>query len=169
MIWRYVFILLFIPLIASASEGKGYDILERALNFFMFAGILIWLIKAKVVQAHKDRIASIADRLEESQVALKESARNKELAKQKVRKAKEDAKALIATSKKETEFLVKKMNEDVENDLINLEKSFQEKVLIQRRHMKRDVISEVLNEMFEGSALNIDKKEFVDIILKKVA
>ncbi len=168
MIWRYMFIL-FLPMMAFASDGSNYDILERALNFALFAGLLYWLLKDKIVKAHEDRISSIADKLEQMQTALKDSARKKELAKQKVEAAKESAKSIASVSKKETELLIKKMNEDVEIDLANLEKSYQEKILVERRRMRRDVISEILNEMFEGSSLDINKEEFVNIILKKVA
>ncbi len=168
MIWRYI-LFLFFPLLAFASNGDGYDIIERALNFALFFGILWWLLKSKIVQAYEDRISSVADRLEENQAALKESAENKNQAKQKLLKAKEDAKDLIATSKKETELLVKKLDESMENELLNLEKSYEEKISIQRRQMKREVICDVLNDLFEGSAFDINKEEFVSIILKKVA
>lgn len=169
MIWRYVLVL-FMPLaLFASSEGSNYDILERTINFLLFFGILYYLIEGKAKEAYQTRIASIADKLEAVQTTLKTSAQKKDLAKQKVIKAKEDAKSLHVTSKKETELLVKKMHDDVLNDISNLEKSHKEKVLIERRRMKRDVISEILNEMFDGSALDIDRKEFVDIILKKVA
>lgn len=168
MIWRYILIL-FVPLVLFANEGSNYDILERTINFLLFFGILYYLIESKVKEAYSSRITSIADKLEAVQATLKATTQKKELAKQKIAKAKDDAKSLLATSKKETEILVKKMHDDVLNDMTNLEKAHKEKVLIERRRMKRDVISEVLNEMFDGSALEIDRKEFVDIILKKVA
>lgn len=168
MVWRYLFIL-FMPLVLSASEGTDYDILERTINFLLFFGILYYLIEGKVKDAYNSRITSIADKLEAIQATKKQSEQKRDLAKQKVAKAKEDVKSLHVTSKKETELLVKKMNDDMLNDISNLEKSHKEKVLIEKRKMKRDVISEILNEMFDGSALQIDRKEFVDIILKKVA
>ncbi len=165
---RYL-ILLFLPLLVYANDGNGYDIAERTLNFALFFGFLVWLLKSKIIQAHEDRINKIAKQLDDAQISLKESARKKELAKKKLLKSKQDAESFMATFKKETQNIIEKINIDLETELLNLEKSYQEKIEIQRRHAKREVISEVLADMFEGSALNIEKEEFVNIILKKVA
>lgn len=168
---KLILLLLFpLGLFASSEGGSGdYDILERAINFLIFAGILYYLIAGKAKEAYKGRIKFIADKLESIQTALKTSNQKKENALTKVHKAKEDAKSLLVTSKKEAQILVKKLQEDMKNELEVLEKSHKEQMKIEQRHMKRNVVSEVLNELFDGSTLTIDKKEFVDIILKKVA
>ncbi|PID48265.1 MAG: F0F1 ATP synthase subunit B [Proteobacteria bacterium] len=170
MIWRYMFCL-FVPLALFASSGGGtdYDIVERTINFLIFFGILFYLISNQVKTAYKERIASIANRLESVQVALKNSEQKKETAKKKLEKAKKDAKDLLITSQKEVEILVDKLNENVQSDVANLEKSYKDRMSIEERHMKRKVISEILDEMFDGKSLAVDRKEFVNIILKKVA
>lgn len=170
MMRRYL-LCLFVPMVLFASSGEGtdYDIIERTINFLIFFGILYYLLANKIKDAYNARISGIADKLESVQTVLKKSAQKREDAKLKVQKAKDDAKVLQDTSKKELSILVAKMQDDVKSDLENLEKSHQERVSMERRRMKREIIAEVLNEMFEGNTLAIDRKEFVDIILKKVA
>lgn len=171
MVWRYL-LCLFVPFMlfaSSGSEGGNYDIVERTINFLIFFGILYYLLANRIKDAYNARINGIADKLESVQNILKKSAQKREEAKQRVQKAKDDAKVLHETSKKELQILITKMQDDVKDELTNLEKSHQERVLMERRRMKREIVAKVLDEMFEGNTLALDRKEFVDIILKKVA
>lgn len=162
---------LFLPLgLFAAGSGSGdYDIVERTINFLIFAGILYYLLADKIKDAYKGRIKSIADKLEDIQTTLKSSSQKKDNAVAKVQKARESAKSLLVTSKKETENLVKKITDDMKNDIEILEKANKERMDIEQRHMKRAVVGEVLDDLFDGKTLELDRKEFVNIILKKVA
>ncbi len=170
MTWRYL-LCLCVPFALYASSGgdANYDIIERTINFLIFFGILYYLLAKRAKDAYNARIGSIADKLENVQAILKKTAQKREDAKKRVQKANEDVEVLKQTSKKELQILVEKLQADVKNDIENLEKSYNERISLERRRMKREVISEIINKMFEGDTLEIDKKEFVDIILKKVA
>lgn len=168
---RYILFLI-APLALFANSGSsdvGYDIIERTVNFLIFFGILYYLIGEKAKEFYNARINSIADELDVVQSDLKSSEQKKEAAKQKIQQAKDDAKSFLTTSKKEAQILVSKMNEHLQSDMDVLEKTHKEQMLIESRKIKREVISEVLDEMFDGTTLTFDKNEFVDIILKKVA
>lgn len=162
---------LFLPLgLFAAGSGSGeYDIVERTFNFLIFAGILYYLLADKIKAAYKGRIKTIADQLEDIQTTLKASNQKREVAIEKVQKAKENAKGHLVTSKKEAEILVKKIKDDMKSEIEVLEKANKERMEIEQRHMKRAVVAEVLDELFDGNTLELDKKEFVNIILKKVA
>ncbi len=170
MILRYI-MCLFVPLalFANAHGEADYDIIGRTLNFLMFSGLLYYLIANKAKVAYKDRITSIADKLESVQSALKNSEQKKDLARDKIEQAKEDAKTILLNSQKETQVLVSKLYEDAKSDMLNLEKMYEEKINIEHRHMKRDAVSEILDEMFSENDSLVDKKEFINVILKKVA
>lgn len=167
---KYLLILL-LPLALFADEGTkhNYDIVERTINFLIFFGIVYYFIASKIKVAYSQRISSIADKLDSIQIALKNSNKKRELAKEKVQKAQEDAKNLLITSKKETEILIAKMQNDLKVEMQNLEKSYLDKMQIEKRRIKREIVLEIIDELFEKSALQIDRKDFVDIILKKVA
>ena len=168
---RYILLLL-VPALLLANGGEsegGTDIFPRVVNFVIFAAILYYLLADHVKAAYKGRIAGIANKLDSIQAKVKESVKAKESAQAKVEEAKHNAKSLIESSKKEAQLLAQKVAEDSELEISNLEKGFEEKTQIERRRMAREVVSKVLDEMFEKDSVSIDKEELVKIVMKKVA
>jgi len=168
---RYILLLLSpVLLLANGGEsGESTDIIPRTINFVIFASILYYLLADHVKVAYKGRITGIADRLNSIQVKVKESVDAKEDALAKVEDAKANAKTLIETSKKESQLLVSRVVADTDTELQNLEKAFKDKTYIEKRRMTRNVVSGVLEEMFDKDAISIDKEELVKIVMKKVA
>ncbi len=166
---RYILLLLS-PVLLLASDGSGEtDIVPRAINFAIFASIMYYLLADLVKDAYKGRIAGIADRLNSIQVKVKESVTAKEAAQAKVEEAKANALSLVETSRKEAQLLSEKVANDTDVELQNLEKGFKEKTDIEKRRMARDVVTSVLDEMFDKDSISIDKEELVKIVMKKVA
>ncbi len=167
---RYILLLLSPALLfASGGSGGETDIVERTINFVIFASILYYLLADHAKNAYKGRIAGIADRLDSIQSKVKESVTAKQNAQAKVEEAKTNAKALVETSKKEAQLLSEKIASDTQTELHNLEKGFKEKTDIEKRRMARDVVTTVLDEMFDKDSISIDKEELVKIVMKKVA
>ncbi len=166
---RYMLLLL-TPALLLASGGSGEtDIFVRSINFVIFASIMYYLLADHVKDAYKGRIAGIADRLNSIQVKVKESVAAKEAAQAKVEEAKANALSLVETSKKEAQLLSAKVANDTNVELQNLEKGFKEKTQIEKHRMTRNVVVNVLDEMFDNDAISIDKEELVKIVMKKVA
>ena len=63
----------------------------------------------------------------------------------------------------------KSVIESVENDIANLEKHFDEKVRVETRKAKKEVVSEVLNELLNTDNIELSQEELSNIVLKKVA
>jgi len=167
---KYILFLLTPALLLAGGGGNGEtDIFPRAVNFILFASILYYVVAEPAKAFFKGRIAGIADSLESIQVKVKESASAKEDAQAKVEKAKLEAKTLIETAKKEAILISEKVIKDTNAELKNLEKSFNEKTDVERRKMTREVVNNVLDEMFENDALSLDKNELIQIVMEKVA
>ena len=166
---RYMLLLLSPALLLASGGGGETDIIPRAINFAIFASIMYYLLADHVKNAYKGRIAGIADSLDSIQVKVKESIAAKDAAQAKVEEAKANALSLIETSKKEAQLLSEKVLNDTDVELQNLEKSFKEKTDIEKRIMARDVVTGVLDDMFDKDAISIDKEELVKIVMKKVA
>ncbi len=171
MKFRYI-LLMSIPALLLASGGAaegGTDIIPRAVNFAIFAAIMYYLLAEPAKTAFLARKQGIADRLNSIQDKLKESNSAKEKAQRKVEEAKANAKSLIETSKKEAQLLSEKIANETKVELKNLEKAFNEKTEIERRKMTREVVNSVLDQMFDGETIALDKEELVTIVMKKVA
>lgn len=166
---RYMLLLLSPALLLASGGGGETDIIERSINFAIFASIMYYLLADHVKNAYKGRIAGIADRLDSIQVKVKESITAKEAAQAKVEEAKANALSLVETSKKEAQLLSEKVTNDTDVELQNLEKSFKERTEIEKRRMARDVVTSVLDDMFDKDSISIDKEELVKIVMKKVA
>ena len=168
---KYI-LLLIAPMVLMASGGEGHggtDIFPRTLNFLIFAAILYYYVADSAKQWYLGRKNDIAAKLDSIQVKLKESNSKKETALQKVEEAKANAKVLVETAKKEAVLLADKVANDVNTEIENLEKAFEDRVNIERRQMQRAVVSEVLEGMFKEGSISLDNDEIVKIINKKVA
>lgn len=166
------FLLILAPALLFASGGGGggeTDIFPRAVNFFIFAAILYYLVAAPAKQFYLGRKADIAGQLDSIQVKLRESHGKKDLAMSKVEEAKASARVLVETAKKEAILLSERIVAEADAEIENLDKAFQDKVLIERRKMTRMVVGEILDEMFKEGSISLSKEEIVNIVNKKVA
>ena len=153
----------------AGAESGGTDIIPRAINFFIFAGILYYLIAEPAKAYFSGRRSAIADKLNSIQEKLKASAKEKEEAKELVEKAKSTAKEIAKLTENEIKIIEEKIKQDLEMEIENLEKSHEDRVTIERRKMTREVVSEILDEIFKEGSLSIEKDELINIVLKKVA
>lgn len=166
----FLFILAPVLLLASGGEGSGTtDIIPRTINFLIFAAILYYLIAQPAKEFYLGRKGDIANRLDSIQVKLRESNSKKEFALQKVEEAKVSARAIVETAKKEALILSEKIASDSMSDIENLDKAFNDKMIIEKRQMTRMVVSDVLDEMFKEGSISLDQDEIVKIINQKVA
>lgn len=171
---KHVFLMALLAAVTFASEqvevtGTETDIIQRTVNFLIFAGIIYYLIAEPVKNFFVGRTQSIADELEKVQTRLKESKSAKESANAKIEEAKVLAKEIMSNCKKENVIINEKMASQLEFDLSNLEKQQSDLMGLEKRQMVRDVVKEVLAEALSQDKSVLDKDTFADIILKKVA
>ncbi len=170
---KIVYILLLIlPVFLFAARKEhisGYDIIPRTVNFFIFVGILYYIAAEPIKKFLVERRTSIAERLNSIQEKLKATNKEKEEAKELVAKAKAKAKSIVEIYAGETEIQKAKILEDFKLELENLSKGFEDQSKIDTRKMRREVISEVLDEVFKQDSISLKKDELLDIVMKKVA
>ncbi len=173
---KYKFVLLLLlPLFAFASAGAEgsssgeTDIFWRLINFLIFFGILYYLLADKIKGYFKGRESGIAGRLSEVEEKLKEAKAQKEAAAQKAKDAEKTAADLLDAAKKEAELMTSKIHETLLHDKALLEKNHTERVEIEAKKMKKEVVNEVLEEMFASESATISNDDLLNIIKKKVA
>ena len=164
---------LFLPVVAFASgheaSGNETDFIPRLVNFLIFAAILYYFVADLIKNFFTDRSVEISSKLEEVQDRLKATKKAKEDAEATYKAALVTAEEIIESAKRESQLLAKKMDEQLNNEIENLEKMQEDKMTTEKRQMVRRVVAEVFSELYGGDAINMDKKRFVSLITKKVA
>jgi len=169
---KIVITLLMVTGVAFASGGAGTgetDIVQRAVNFLIFAGILYYLLADVIKGYFGGRSQSIADELEKVQERLRDSKRAKEAAELKIEEAKKFAEELMASSKKENKIINEKIMKQCEADLENITKQNVALMELEQRKMVREVVGTIMGEVLSEESAGFDKEAMAQIIMKKVA
>lgn len=159
-----------IPISLFANEsGVESDILERTVNFLIFAAILYYLLSDKLKTFFIERTESIQAELDKVQDILKESDKRIIDAKQEVEDAKKVANELVSIATSEVEAIKTKIKVAAEQEIAFLETSFDQKTELEVRKVKKVVVENVLNQLLSNENIDLSQKDIADIILKKVA
>jgi F-type H+-transporting ATPase subunit b len=173
--------LLLIPafLLASGSEGevsrymlqtgRESDFWPRVINFSIFAIVVYYLVANPIKSFFKGRSEDIETSLEEIEQRLQKAKDEKQEAQNRLDESEKKAKEILVDAKAEAEFLAKKIIETNENDLISLDKQFEEKTSLEERKSAREAINEILSENLSNDDILIDEVKVAQIISKKVA
>lgn len=156
---------------AFASDGGdgSTDIIQRTVNFIIFAGILYYLLAAPVKGFFQGRSAAIGAELERVQEKMKESKLAKEAAFQKIENAEKFAADLVESSKKENRILNDQIMQQCEADLENIEKQNASLMDLEQRKMIRNVVDTVMGDLLTQESDSFDKDAMAQLIMKKVA
>ena len=156
---------------ALASEaGHGEtDIVQRTVNFLLFAGLVWYLVGEPAKNYFASRSQSIADEFKKAQEKLDESIALKEEALAKISAAEKFAEELVVTSKKENKIINDNIMAQCELDLETLSKQSVTSKEYAERKMVRGVVEDVIKETLAQSSGDFDKEAMANVILKKVA
>jgi F-type H+-transporting ATPase subunit b len=152
----------------AGAEGST-DIVQRTINFLIFAGILFYILAEPVKSYFSGRSAGIADELEKVQERLRESKRLKDAAEHKIEEAERFASELAESSKKENKILSDKILTQCEQELEIIAKQSVSLMELDKRKMVREVVSAVMNDVMHNSGEALGKEAMTEILKKKVA
>ncbi|WP_297432689.1 F0F1 ATP synthase subunit B [Sulfurimonas sp.] len=168
---RILVLLLMISTYALASEVKdgGSDIVQRTVNFILFAGLVWYLVGEPIKNYFASRSQGIADELKKVQEKLDESIALKKDALAKISDAERFAQELAEASKKENKMIHDALMAQGEAELETVAKQNLSKKEFEERKMVREVVEEIVTETLSQSADSFDKEAMANVILKKVA
>ncbi len=163
-------ILVVAPVALLASDANVQtDILERSVNFFIFAAIIYYLLADKLKTFFGDRTKSIQADLDKVQELLKESDKKLSDAKEGIENAKSVADELVSSANSDVEAIKTKIEVAVEQEITYLEKSFEEKTNLETRKVKKEVVQNVLDQLLSDENIALSQEDLANIVLKKVA
>ncbi|MCK4975073.1 MAG: F0F1 ATP synthase subunit B [Sulfurimonas sp.] len=155
--------------LASSAENAGTDIIQRTVNFLLFAGLIWYLVAEPVKNYFASRSQAIADEMKKVQDKLKETGALKKEAVAKITDAEKFAEELAISSKKENKILNDNIIIQCGTDLEILAKQQVTLMDFEQRKMVRSVVEETLDEVLSQSSDSFDKEAMANVILKKVA
>ncbi len=154
---------------ASGGGAEHTDIVQRTVNFVLFAAILWYLLAKPVKNYFAGRSAAIAQELESVQNKLNESVQKKKAALAKISEAEKTAVEILEATKKESKVLNDSILAQCETDIENLQKAHEAKLELAQRKMVASVVQEVLEEVVSESSKELNEEAIANVILKKVA
>lgn len=164
----FLFLAIF-PALVFANDGKNYDILPRTVNFLIIVTIIFYFVKEPVKKAYNDRIKRISDSLDAASKRLEESKIAREQAIKDLETAKSRAIALIETAKKEAVNLREKTKEATKFEIERLEKAYEDQKAFEERKVRKNVVAEILDGVFDENSLEISQSNLIKIIQKKAS
>ena len=160
-----------VPVALFASEGAetNYDIVQRTVNFVIFAAILWYLLAHRIKAFFSNRTLSIQAELDKVQDTKRASEEKKQEAIKKSEDAKRIAAEIVEGAKSDVEAIKQKVLVGVEAVIANLNKNFDEMMKVELSRVKKDVVASILEELLNSDTINLSQDELVNIVLKKVA
>jgi len=163
------FLIFLLPLYALAAGGSDYDIIPRVVNFLIFVAILYYFTASAFRTFFKNRILKISSRLDEIQKKLLESKTKKFEVNKKLEEAKANAANSLMMVKKEVEILVNSIQAETQNELLLMDKQFEEQKNYALRKMEKELVSQILVDVFNDSDFVLRQDEIIDMMMKKVS
>lgn len=157
------------PLALFASGDVQTDILPRTVNFLIFGAIVYYLLADHLKDFFTGRTKSIQAELDEVQTTLDESEKKVQNAKAELEKAKQIADELVSDAQGDIDIIKSKISSSCDQDIIYLEKSFNEKTELETKKANKEVVNEVLEELFNDKSIIMTQENLSKVILKKVA
>jgi len=149
--------------------GRHTDIVPRVFNFILLVGLLYYLLANPLKKFLKDRTESIANELQEIEAKRQAAKAEREQAQKALEEAKVKAVEIVEDAKKEASLLKEKIENSAKNELVALEKLFNDKCEIERRKSLRETTLGVLDENISSDDIPLDADKIINIVTKEVA
>jgi F-type H+-transporting ATPase subunit b len=155
--------------LASDVEHADTDIIQRTVNFLLFAGLVWYLVAEPAKNYFASRSQAIANDLKKVQEKLNESIALKKEALVRISEAEKFAEELLKSSKKENKIINDNIMNQCDFDLETLAKHSVSLMKFEQRSMVRNVVEDIIKETLSQTSESFDKVAMANILLKKVA
>ncbi|GAA8728011.1 F0F1 ATP synthase subunit B [Helicobacter pylori] len=162
------FLIFLSPLCATGLDISQTDIIERSLNFLLFAGILWYFLAKKLRSFLHSKSLEISKRLEEIQAQLKVSKENKKKLLKELEQAKEKAELIISDANKEAYTITQKYELQTKMDVENLIKNSKALMDLEVKKIKRELVESVFKDLRESEKVSFNAQDCVNILKQRL-
>ncbi|GAA8284917.1 F0F1 ATP synthase subunit B [Helicobacter pylori] len=162
------FLIFLSPLCATGLDISQTDIIERSLNFLLFAGILWYFLAKKLRSFLHSKSLEISKRLEEIQAQLKVSKENKKKLLKELEQAKEKAELIISDANKEAYMITQKYELQTKMDVENLIKNSKALMDLEVKKIKRELVESVFKDLRKSKKVSFNVRDCVNILKQRL-
>ena len=173
-------LLIAIPALLAANEsalaeqyfkltGRHNDFIPRLFNFALLVGLLYYLLANPIKEFLQKRSDSIANELQEIEDKKQSAKKAKQEAEAALVTAKEKAQEIVEDAKKEAILLKEKIAKAAEDELVIMQKAFEQKCEVEQRNIIRQTALQTLNENITLDDIPLDAQKILKIVTKEVA
>ncbi|MGE4295117.1 MAG: hypothetical protein AB7E49_05395 [Campylobacterales bacterium] len=154
---------------AFAAEGGEIDLLQRVVNFAIFAGLVYYLFANTLKNFFGQRSSAISAAFERAQDRVKEARQARETALRQLEEAKIKAEEIISVARQEASMLSDRVLARGEEDLKLLHKQKEESMTVSGNRMVRTVVTQTMGDILAAEDLLSDQELIMDNMMKRVA
>lgn len=155
--------------VAFAAEGGEIDLLQRTVNFAIFAGLVYYLFAGFLKNFFGQRSSAIAAAFERAQDRVKEARQSRESALRQVEEAKAKADEIVSVARQEAILLSERVTARGEEELKILQKQKDEAMTVAGNRMVRNVVSQTMGDILNAEDLLSEQDVIVENMMKRVA
>jgi F-type H+-transporting ATPase subunit b len=149
--------------------GRDSDFFPRVFNFAIFVGLAYYLLAEPIRAFFKERKDKIAISLHEIEKRLQEAKDAQKSAEQELKESKKKAQEIIKDAELEIAVLKERFKKSQEKDLEALERAHKERLEMEERRVKREVVSAILDENITADDIPLTSSKVIENLAKKVA
>ena len=132
------------------------------ISFLVFAYIFYKKIWPSVINVLDDYISAIQRRFNEIKISTKEHEKLEIINQRKLQNLQKEIELIKSESLKKIEFLKQKINEDMEYQYVNRQKSFQQATKRVKSQQRKALQSRCVDEIFEKIMQRIEKSSSLE-------
>lgn len=156
-------------LLASGSGHAETDIVQRTVNFLIFASLLYYLLADKLKAYFAGRSSAIAKSFSDVEEKIRSSKQAIDDAKSKRDEAKRLADELIVASNADAKHQAERIVENAKLEAISIQKHTSDDMDLMKRRAITEVVTNTLGGIIKNDGFGIEDAQLGEILAKKVA
>lgn len=165
-----IILALVLPGVVCASGSfEQSDFIPRLINFVLFVAILWYFTFARIKAIFVNRRTHIASQLEEIQNKLHKAQKEKADALKKFEESKARAREIVEIARKEASMISQRFAQQTQAQIQTLIQTMEANMEFEQTKAMREVVESVLSEVVHSKDVQLENKDYVNIITKRIA
>ncbi|WP_394958533.1 F0F1 ATP synthase subunit B [uncultured Helicobacter sp.] len=155
--------------VCASGSFEQSDFIPRLINFVLFVAILWYFTFARIKAIFVNRRTHIASQLEEIQNKLHKAQKEKADALKKLEESKARAREIVEIARKEASMISQRFAQQTQAQIQTLIQTMEANMEFEQTKAMREVVESVLSEVVHSKDVQLENKDYVNIITKRIA